>query len=212
MEEKGAQAWLHAGDFYNWLDARRIQLGRSDHEHKNDIPALTSWLGARAIPVYSVAGNHDVADPANGRLKTDISGDLVEVSPGLWVVGLGWCGERFDELPLERDMREVCKAVIDKCMSKMKNGDSSIILTHYPANLPELWMFDGGNPEGWMFGCIRTVIDAIKPLAVIQGHLHGLFGHAGEYEGSLVVYPGPKGGYLDVDTVNGTAKFEFRGK
>lgn len=59
-----------------------------------------------------------------------------------------------------------------------------------------------------MFNCIRELVDEIKPLAIVQGHVHELFvfaeiGMPLVYNGpgfqSLVVSPGPKGGILTVE-------------
>ena len=63
-----------------------------------------------------------------------------------------------------------------------------------------------------MFECVRNLIDEIKPLAVIQGHVHDLAGKQFLYHGqdfiSLFSYPGPNGGTLTIDEEKKTVFFE----
>ena len=69
------------------------------------------------------------------------------------------------------------------------------------------------NPEGWMFECIRNYIDELKPLVIIQGHVHEFMGKQFVYNrpefASLVVFPGPKGGTLEIDLEASSANFQF---
>jgi Icc-related predicted phosphoesterase len=83
-------------------------------------------------------------------------------------------------------------------------------LTHYPPLLNSVFKFSG-NPAGWAFKCIASLVDELKPVAIVAGHVHELAGKIAEYNGpgfkSLVVFPGPQGGVLSIGK-SGDARFE----
>ena len=80
----------------------------------------------------------------------------------------------------------------------MVSGDHSILVTHYPVANSSLYK-SKANPKGWIFDCVRQVIDALRPLAVVQGHIHDLFGFKKKFEGIQYLFPGPKGIIIDVN-------------
>jgi Icc-related predicted phosphoesterase len=206
--EDEAVAWLHAGDFYNRLEGRPMK-----ERERNRFGLLSEWLAARKINVFGVHGNHDCSDPC-GFSNRYVDGEIVKIMPGWWVVGVGWHGDRFFELPLERDITEACKSVADRAVEMMKageiaDGDRSILLTHYPPYYPEHYQYDG-NPEGWMFRSVKALVEGLSPNAVVQGHVHELFGQQFRLDdGTLVVNPGPRGGVLRLDEW-GVAEFEWQ--
>ena len=111
-----------------------------------------------------------------------------------WIVGLGWCGQEYNQLPTESLMTKLVLRLLDACSNTFKDGDRSILVTHY---LPTGPYFK--NCEGWEFKSINSLIDAIRPMAVIAGHRHGLAGKT-FYQGDVpIIFPGPKGGWLEVE-------------
>lgn len=194
--ESDCEAWLHAGDFHNKLQNRK------DPYKTNKIPPMRDWLKQRTIPLYMVKGNHDVADPTGLFSGVDISGSIQKLPCGINLIGIGWSGGEFYDLPRERDIAEQVQQIARLCVAKINDGEHTIIMTHYPAHA--MWTMNG-SVEGWMFDSIRMLIDSLKPLAVVQGHIHELFGKHAVYKGSLLFFPGPTGHYLDLDTEKATA-------
>lgn len=209
LDETDALAWLHAGDVYHHGFISKGQKLPSALR-------LVEWIESRKIPVFAVKGNHDCsfdvpffdkAENATGRSKL--------LAPGLMLIGLGWSGGAYYDLPTESDMQRICDEARREWLLKSVAGDQYVFLTHYPFWSPNLYEFNS-NPEGWMFECIREFIHEIKPLAIIQGHVHELMGSQLIYSGpdfqSLAVFPGPEGGILNIDKETSSASFEFRAK
>lgn len=190
-------AWLHAGDFYN----RVRSYGWVEW------PALRRWHAERQIPVHMVRGNHDCKDTECVQGKCSIEGIVTKIAPKLFVVGIGWSGNDFFDLPGESDLMPVCSDVLRQAMFKMQPGDHSIVVSHYPALIKEVYG-DVHSPEGWMFDCVAKVLDALRPLALVTGHIHELFGQAGTWNGTLLLHPGDVPGVLTVND-DGKATFEF---
>lgn len=207
LDEADATAWLHAGDVYNYGDASKSQKHFS-------LPAkISEWVDARKVPVFGVRGNHDCPLDAEFFDKCkDSSGRCFEAAPGLLVVGLGWCGGMFYDLPGESEMSEVVAEARREYILKSMPSTKTVVLTHYPPWLPSVYDYES-NHEGWMFDCIREFVEEIKPLAVVQGHVHDIFGRQFFYHGpgfdTLIVSPGPSGGALTVDTDTSLASFAF---
>jgi len=172
--------WLHAGDIYD---------GRNHKLHD-------SWL---KIPeIYAVRGNHDYYDHKKFmKPEVEVTGIVREVRPGFFIVGIGWCSNRFFELPLNDNIAKCCHEVLRQCLFKMKDRDQSIILSHYA---PLTDKIVGGSKEGWMYNSIQKVVEAIKPIAVVYGHIHDLFGQTYVKDGTLYICAGPKGGVLDTQS------------
>jgi Icc-related predicted phosphoesterase len=169
--------WLHAGDIY---DGRCKKLDRR-------------WFDIEKL--YIVHGNHDGNDHHKIMQKCGITWSLVELFPKMWLVGLGWSSPRFCDLPTEREMAELCGKLLRQSLLKMKDGDNSIFLTHYCAKQA----IHGMSDPGFFYESITKTIDALRPLVVIQGHAHAIFGRNWIYNGTLMLNPGGKG---DVMTIN----------
>ncbi|MGD0088563.1 MAG: metallophosphoesterase [Planctomycetota bacterium] len=195
--DNGITAWLHAGDVC---------------DRGQEPPAFVRWAALRRVPVLVVRGNHDAGQGAwleEGRLH-DVSEEVVQVAPRLFVVGVGWSGMNFCCLPSEYALNEVCKRVISRARSKMAAGDHCVVLTHYPAWLPSVFSPEGTSPDAG-YDCIRHLIEELNPLAAVQGHIHNLACSQGLYEHkghrTVVAFPGPDGGQLAVDPEAATASF-----
>ena len=177
------QVILHAGDFYN-EGIPKAHFGWDDVLSKNDI--------------LMVRGNHDCVDTPllDGH---DLSLGLARAGD-VWVVGLGWCGDEYNQLPPEALMTKRVIALLDLIQKSMSVGDRSVLVTHYLPTGPHF-----KNREGWEFKCINMLVEAIAPLAVVAGHRHGLAGKTFQQDDALIVFPGPKGGWLE--TFEGGAKW-----
>jgi Icc-related predicted phosphoesterase len=199
-DESDIAGWLHAGDFYNRLTPHAVPA-TFDH--------LSKWYKNLTKPLYIVRGNHDCFDLQSiFKAANHIEGSLVEAAPKVWVAGMGWSGYNFFDLPREMDLEKQRDDIIRQASFKLKSGDRSILLSHYPAWIKSIYD-NGSDPDGWLFENVRDVIDAIKPAAFITGHIHELFGQSAMYNGTLIVHVGPSGGTLSVDEATGQALFEF---
>jgi len=186
-------AWLHAGDFYH--------QGNSYKTPKSS-PLIEQWMGI-SVPIFSVKGNHDCfSDMPFFKKSNDVTGSCAEIAPGLMVIGIGWHGGLFYDLPLERDMQKVCIDAKRAYNLKTKLSDQIILLTHYPPWIQTLYAYSK-NPEGWMFECVKELVDEIKPMVIVQGHVHELAGTQLVYRGpgfdSLIINPGPQGELLHIE-------------
>jgi len=196
---------LHAGDIYNRGDLKKAHV----------VPEMKSIAdGIRDIktPFFLVRGNHDCMDSAGVfSAAHELTGHCNAVAEGIVVVGLGWTGGQFCDLPTERDMKHVCNSAKREFDFKAMPGDKVILLTHYIPWMRNVFVFNG-NPEGWAFECITDLVNEIKPLAIVQGHVHELFGLKAGYRQeefrSLIVCPGPKGGILTIDTESSNVDFK----
>lgn len=208
-------ATLHAGDVYNGAE-----LSRRDRDERAfgvpgwvdpDAAAMERWIEA-ANTVYVVRGNHDLADPHGFfRLSQDVTGRVTRVGDGLLIVGLGWHGERYYELPREAEMTVVCEAVRRQLRRLAGSNDCVLLVTHYPPKLPEL--FPHRIPEvGWWHACTRALVDEIAPVLVVQGHIHELAGEIAEYQTpggtTLIVSPGKRGMVLTIDPAERLARVD----
>lgn len=207
LDETDATAWLHAGDVYNLSDLKTSF---------DDTKDIEGWVKEQKLPVFAVRGNHDCPAKAPFFDNCEATGHCFEIAPGLLGLGLGWTGGEFSDLPTERDMQKVVDEAKREWVRKAKSGDQTLILTHYPPWSPTKLFFASFNPEGWMFTCIRELMDEVKPMVVVIGHIHELFGVEVTYNGadfsSLVVAPGPEGGILSIDKDASAATFEFMKK
>jgi Icc-related predicted phosphoesterase len=187
---EGADLILHAGDFYNRPRVKRPpEISDELDRYVNVVLEDRSW--------FAVRGNHDCVDPLGFfSYPHDVGGRVEVLDDGTFLVGIGWHGEVFYELPDNRAMSHMCAATLMACARKMRDGDRSILLTHYcptGAGLPP--------EEGWFYEPLRDMMDALRPLAVIQGHSHPFFGMTwvDEEFGTKVICPGPEGVILRVD-------------
>ena len=187
-----------------------LSYGRVGFPKEEDAD-FSRW--ARTRRVLAVKGNHD-CPPNSLYWSEDVTGRCLQVVPGISVVGIGWAGRDFFDLPREMDMEPVCNAASSMALRQRllaKSPDKLIVLTHYPPLLDSVLKFSG-NPAGWAFRCIASMIDILKPVAVVAGHVHELAGKVAEYKGpglkSLIVFPGQQGGVLYVNAKSNGARFE----
>ena len=194
-------AWLHAGDLCN--------QGVVSPEFSEQ---LEIWHRKMHIPVYAVRGNHDCWSAAKclAAATSDVSGKTVRIAPNLFLAGVGWSGIAYYDLPSEANLQTVCEKVLKSARSQMAPGDRCLLLTHYPAKIP-IYKFDGDSDVGFLFNCVAALIEALKPLAVIQGHVHGFFYTDAIYkvgeQNILIVNPGPEGGTLTLDPADWKATY-----
>lgn len=140
LDETEATAWLHAGDVYN--------DGYNNKTPKAQLtPDFPTWFGQRKIPVFAVKGNHDCfMSMSFFDLAQNAGGRCLEIEPGTLLLGLGWSGGMFCDLPRESDMAQVCAEAKREWILKSRIGDKTILLTHYPPWIPSLYNYDK-NPE-----------------------------------------------------------------
>ena len=155
-------AWLHAGDVYEGSEPAR---GTEE---------LRAWLIARKLPVLAVRGNHDVMDAAEFfQHANDITEAVKKIAERLGVAGIGWHGSQYDEVPSQDEMDRLCYIIQQKILHQVGLKDRVVIMTHYPADVPDAPNWPGGG-EG--YAAIGDLIAAVHPIAVIQGHVHEWFG------------------------------------
>jgi Icc-related predicted phosphoesterase len=195
LQEEGALAWLHAGDFYNCVLASSKERASKTLREKNKLQALMAWLGSRSIPVRCVPGNHDCSDPCGAMPGSSEVGEVAKLADGLFLVSLGWHGECYYDLPRESDIQGLCVKAMNEVVRKTMPGDKFIVLSHWPASLPSY----GSPREGYLSKAMYEFCRELKPLAVIEGHVDGLFGTRESHEGTLYVVSGPAGGILTVN-------------
>jgi len=206
LQEEGALAWLHAGDFYNCVIASSKARATKTLAEKNNLQALMAWIVGRTIPVHCVPGNHDCADPC-GAMPSNAGevGSVTRLADGLFLVSLGWHGECYCDLPRESDLQCLCTKAMNEVVRKTMPKDRFVVLSHWPASLPSY----GGPREGYLSKAIYEFCRELKPLAAIEGHVDGLFGTRAVDEETLYVIAGPPGGVLTVDLEASSASFEW---
>ena len=202
LDESGALAWLHGGDVCNGPDLVDVE---GDPIDDLLLAPVARWFAERPIPVHIVPGNHDVADPYRAFQRcSDLNGRLVKLADRLFVGGIGWHGERYFELPFERDLKPACEMLLRQARRMLFENDRLVLLTHYPPRFRGTHEVpndvDGG---GVWYDCIREVVEALPTLAIVQGHNHRWFGdtHRVSVRGRelLIVNPGPRGCILKID-------------
>lgn len=193
---KDADVYLHAGDFYNLLGGKIHGVSHKDFARmKNNEQTMTEWRKSVSCPVYFVRGNHDTDDFFN-IMKEDISGKIVKLKDGLFLFGIGWSGQFYFDIPLDRDIAVICDNLLKQSLQEMKDGDHSIILTHYPPCIPEK---HGKCEEGFLFNPVRKMIDALKPILVVEGHTHQDAGKVFWYNKTLIAHPSVKGSLFEIE-------------
>ena len=183
---------LHAGDLCDCGGDKTIPSN----------PKVLTW---KEGSIWAVRGNHDCGSEADSVFQSmDVSGLVTQLAHGLWLVGIGWHGEYYFDLPLDRDLVKVADDVLRQCLAKMANGDRSILLTHYPPAIPGQNL--SGQGQHWFHKAVFNVAEAIRPSVVIAGHLHDLQNpwkpsYFLEFAGVSipVVIPGPQGIMLSID-------------
>jgi Icc-related predicted phosphoesterase len=202
LPEADATAWLHGGDVYDLPGFTKAPPGLSDNAH----PDVDAWARRRSIPVYTVRGNHDYADPYDFFIpERNVSGRVVRLGEHLLLAGVGFAYSRTLIPPLEAELEEVCVRVQRHLAQEQLPGDRVVILSHYPMRRPGLF------PEkSWerltslCFQCVTSLVEVVRPVLVIQGHLHEWHGLTAKLKikkstrHALVVMPGPKGMIIEV--------------
>ncbi|HEY8750774.1 MAG TPA: metallophosphoesterase [Tepidisphaeraceae bacterium] len=201
FDAASVSAVLHAGDLYDAAGSRRDLL--------ND--PLRPWLAECAAPVFLVRGNHDYWDHLEMFERYhDVTGRVRAIAPRLFVAGVGFSRRRYYDLPGETDLQPVCHEVVRSARQLTGTSDRIVLLTHYPAKYPAIYPAEEG-PLGWAFDCVRELIEELRPIAVVQGHVHEWFGqtHAVEVSGCqvLLLHPGPLGGILQINAGSGDASY-----
>ncbi len=160
-------------------------------------------------------GNHDTVDEYHAfKRATALDGSIARIAPGLCVAGIGWNGERYFELPLEADLRPICRSVQRQASLKLHSDDKLILLTHYPPRFASLRDVPGDCDGGGIwYDCVREVVELLKPVAVVQGHVHKWFQSShtipvGE-QNVLIVSAGPLGAVLTIDLERGEATHDW---
>jgi Icc-related predicted phosphoesterase len=214
VDEAGATAWLHAGDANNGPTSAGDGSDPLDDPLRRD---TARWFTTRHVPLYIVRGNHDgVDDYKSFTPATDLTGRVVPIAPRLWLAGIGWHGERYFELPFEADLRKVCDAVLHQARRLVMPSDHVVLLTHYPARYPKVREVEGDRDgAGVWYDCVRDVVDALRPLVILQGHVHrwartAFTVPAGDRQ-LLALFPGPTGAVVTVDVESGSATHEWVG-
>jgi Icc-related predicted phosphoesterase len=206
MDVPRAVAWLHGGDFYlrkGESQRRRPVGGEGMKEFQSKKAAFDRWHAQRDIPLYAVRGNHDVTDPWDFFKRfRDLSGRIEAIAPQLWVAGLGWSGERFYQLPQEKDLESICEQLTEQLAKGLPQDSCLVILSHYPAVTD---LCSG-------FACINRLMARWRPVVFIQGHIHETFKQQtvlswDDGSQTLVFNPGPGGGVLTLQPEAGTARF-----
>lgn len=202
-------AWLHAGDAY---DGPEI-LGDEEEPLPGDPIAepMRSWLRSRDKPVYGVHGNHDVADPYRWFASIEaVDGRVARIAPNLVVVGIGWNGEKYFELPGESDLRRICDAARRQVLRLRMPSDRVVLLTHYPPRLTGLFPAKAGQVVESGSEAIAELARELRPIVIVQGHEHFWFGRSAqtdlEGQSTLVMNPGPAGMSVIIETENGSAE------
>lgn len=210
IETDGLTAWLHAGDLYNLGDLHNDMLRNTPLPTMEE---MREQIKAKNLPFYVVRGNHDCSDISFlFRQNNEVTGRCVRIADDLLLVGLGWTGWKYYDLPRNMDMESVCHKAQLEFESIKKDGDKVIMLTHYvPWFNGQIFQCDG-EVAGWAYECIAQLMEIVRPMAVIMGHVHQLFGQQVTYNGtntvSLVVSAGPKGGILTIDTTASSVVYE----
>jgi Icc-related predicted phosphoesterase len=186
-DEAGYAGWLVAGDIA--LDGNGKQF--------------VKWSLKRTTKLYAVSGNHDSGVFGSYLLNHHyhgVSGMAERICSGLILVGVGWCGSfnyQCNILPTEKELGAVCKAAAKAARKIKMPGDATILLTHYPPKLPGIAAYSEGGP-GRFYGCVRSMVDLLKPVAVVHGHSHELFCTQVKYGKTLLCCPGPEATVLTI--------------
>jgi Icc-related predicted phosphoesterase len=187
-------AWLFAGDMYQRPSPGTLTA--EDVEFRN---TMRTWLDAHPQPIYAVKGNHDLCDKAHFfRSSIDLTDGVVRhLGDDLYLAGLGWTGADFFELPQESHLSDRCQRIEDE-WARLGGQGRLILMTHYPPNDRAVIPYMGDN-DGFYLDCVRDLIGALCPMAVIVGHSHNHFGLVTTIGKSWVVFPGRTGKLLTVE-------------
>ena len=207
MDDENAAAWLHAGDLYDGPSV----LANDEPPLPGDPIAevFLQWSRARRAPVYAVHGNHDVADPYGWfTAVTEIDGRVERLGDDLLLVGVGWHGQAYVEMPGEGDLEMVCERAKRQLRRLATPRDRIVLMTHYPPLSPGLFPPRIGARADSASESIARLVNELKPILIVQGHEHRWAGLIGRTNSSLVINPGRKGMVAVVDTDEDHAEIE----
>lgn len=200
-------AWIHAGDFYSgWRlreERERDEVDPESEPQRDRSRDGFDWFPDANVPAFAVRGNHDVTDPYGffGAVE-DITGRVLAVAEGVWVAGVGCHGQYFFDVPLESDLEAICERVRRELRRKVRLKDRVILVSYYPAMVT----------NGPSYQSVKQLAEEIRPLVVVQGHVHESFGRRTIVDlggsNSLVIDPGPAGMVLSIDGERWTVEVE----
>lgn len=164
---------LHAGDVYE------------DDRH---VDGVKKWI---ELPqrIFAVRGNHDGFDPVGFFDTREFT--VTQIEPGLWAVGIGFSTQDLSygpfAVPTEMTLAKAAAGLLEQS-TVIPQGESVILLSHYAPTS----MFHAAK-EGFFFDCIVKMCEGLRPVALLYGHIHQLFGRQ-HYVGETPAYClGPKG-------------------
>lgn len=192
----GALPDLRTPDLGGVLHAGSVYAGDSPEQFQQD-PA--SWAESLRVPVLAVRGDQDARDPTGFFTERDVSGYVERLVRGLYIAGIGWASPKPADLPHESDLQHVCESLHRQASRTLTGSDELIILSHYaPQADDQLEQVPVG-----MYRCIADLARKLQPAAVVHGHMNHQSGPArrASFAGfeTLVVNPGPTGGWLMID-------------
>ena len=154
--ERDLDGWLHAGDVCD-----KLWVGRPLPK-SNNVMEIRDWVSSRTKPVCAVHGNHDTFDGAKFFAAChDITGSVIEVA-GVRIVGVGWCGMDFADLPGNPELQSVANDCL-RIFNRFSDMKPVVLLMHYPFL----------SPDGEIKSVpLRDLVNDLRPVAVVQGHLH----------------------------------------
>lgn len=164
---------LHAGDVYE--DDRHVE-------------GVKEWVKIDKR-ILAVRGNHDGFDPMGFFNSREFT---VTAEGNIWFVGLGFATQDLSygpfAVPSERGLASIAHEVLKETVDLIPPGAQTIILSHYaPTSMYH------GPQEGFFFNCIPLMCKALRPIALLHGHIHQLFGRFYHVEGTPTYCLGPKG-------------------
>jgi Icc-related predicted phosphoesterase len=181
-DSAGFNAWFYIGGMARWGDGKQFVL----------------WSMRQTIPIVSVSGHEDSGVFGSlllAHYSTNVTGSAVRIADSVMIVGVGFCTEYppiRTARPTENRLAMICADALRSANARRRPGDSVILLTHYPPKL-SVPGYDGDDPG--FYHCMRPLIEQLKPVAVIHGHVRHRFGtqvlwqHKNGH--TLIACPGP---------------------
>jgi len=180
-----ADVILHAGDVY---------------ESDRHVEGVRKWA---AMPqrTLAVRGNHDGFDPVGFFNSREFT--ITALEDNIWLVGLGFATQDLSygpfAVPTEAALASVAAGVLAETVDLIPPGAQTILLSHYAPTS----MFHQAQ-EGFFFNCIPKMCEALRPVALLYGHIHQLFGRECMVGDTPAFSLGPKG--LTFTIENGTIR------
>ena len=143
-----------------------LSAGDLKPEYLNRLAAAGLATAGKTYLLY-VHGNHDSRYPADlSKNCVDADGDLLIVK-GLRILGLGG-SLRYKPGPYQYSEEEMLRR-IDGLAPKIRDHHGvDIILTHVPPR----GIGDRNDPVHRGFDCFLPLLDRVKPVYLVHGHVH----------------------------------------